>query len=119
MCPASRSLLGPTASRASSSIWGPAMTTLFLVLSLLATTALGGTLALPSMAQVPPAITETLLPVPSKAQPTQLDALTTAATRTRRPIDEVTSTVSIITNEDIHRDNMQDMRDLVRNEPGV
>jgi hemoglobin/transferrin/lactoferrin receptor protein len=94
------------------------MTTRFLVLSLLATTALGGTLALPTMAQVPPAITETLLPA-SQGQPTQLDAVTTAATRTRRPIDEVTSTVSIITNEDIDRDNMQDMRDLVRNEPGV
>jgi hemoglobin/transferrin/lactoferrin receptor protein len=95
------------------------MTTRFLVLSLLATTALGGTLALPAMAQVPPAITETLLPVPSQAQPTQLDAVTTAATRTRRPIDEVTGTVSIITNEDIDRDNMQGIRDLVRNEPGV
>jgi len=95
------------------------MTTRFFVHSLLATTALGGALALPSMAQVPPAITETLLPANSQAQPTQLDAVTTAATRTKRPIDQVTSTVSIITNEDIDRDNMQDMRDLVRNEPGV
>jgi hemoglobin/transferrin/lactoferrin receptor protein len=95
------------------------MTTRFLVLSLLATTALGGTLSLRAMAQVPPAITETLLPANSQAQPTQLDAVTTAATRMRRPIDEVPGTVSIITNEDIDRDNMQDMRDLVRNEPGV
>ena len=96
------------------------MTTRFLVLSLMATTALGGTLAVPAMAQVPPpAITETLLPANSQAQPTQLDAVTTAATRMSRPIDEVTGTVSVITNEDIDRDNMQGMRDLVRNEPGV
>jgi len=95
------------------------MTTRVLVLSLLSTTALGGMLGVPAMAQVPSAITETLLPVNSQGQPTQLDAVTTAATRTKRPIDEVTSTVSIITNEDIDRDNMQDMRDLVRNEPGV
>ena len=54
-----------------------------------------------------------------QAQPTQLDAVTTAATRTRRPIDDVAGTVSVITTEDIDRDNMQDMRDLVRNEPGV
>jgi hypothetical protein len=94
------------------------MTTRYLVLSLLATIALGGTFALPAMSEVLPAITETPLPA-SQAQPTQLDAVATAATRMTRPIDEVTSTVSIITNEDIDRDNMQDLRDLVRTEPGV
>lgn len=94
------------------------MTLRSFVFSLLATTALASTLALPAAGQAPPAITETLLPA-SQAQPTQLDAVTTAATRTRRPISEVPGTVSIITNEDIDRDNMQDMRDLVRNEPGV
>ncbi len=51
--------------------------------------------------------------------PTQLDAVTTAATRTRRPLDDVPATVSVITTEDIDRENMQDVRDLVRNEPGV
>ena len=51
--------------------------------------------------------------------PTQLDAVTTAATRTRRPLDDVPATVSVITTEDINRENMQDVRDLVRNEPGV
>jgi hemoglobin/transferrin/lactoferrin receptor protein len=91
------------------------MTTRSHLLSLLATTALGGILALPAMAQTPPAQS----PATTQAQPTQLDAVTTAATRTKRPIDEVPGTVSVITNEDIDRDNMQDMRDLVRNEPGV
>ena len=51
--------------------------------------------------------------------PTQLDAVTTAATRTRRPLDDVAATVSVITSEDIDRENMQDIRDLTRNEPGV
>jgi len=95
------------------------MTTRFSFLSLLATTALGGTLALPAMAQTPPTASPTQPPAQSQVQPTQLDAVTTAATRTRRPIDEVTGTVSIIDTDDIDRDNMQDMRDVVRNEPGV
>ncbi len=86
-----------------------------LFLSLLATTALGGLLALPATAQTPPA-QPTAQPA---AQPTQLDAVTTAATRTKRPIDEVPGTVSVITTQDIDSDNMQDMRDVVRNEPGV
>lgn len=87
------------------------MTTRSHFLSLLATTALGGIIALPATAQMPPA--------QPTAQPTQLDAVTTAATRTKRPIDEVPGTVSVITTDDMNRDNMQDMRDLVRNEPGV
>ena len=56
---------------------------------------------------------------PGQPVPTQLDAVTTAATRTRRPLDDVPATVSVITTEDIDRENMQDIRDLVRNEPGV
>ncbi len=93
------------------------MTTRSLLLSLLATTALGGTLAAPATAQTAPAQSQ-----PSttpQAQPTQLDAVTTAATRTKRPIDDVPGTISVTTTQDIDRDNMQDMRDLVRNEPGV
>jgi len=90
------------------------MTTRSHLLSLLATTALGGA-ALPAMAQTPPAQP----PATPQAQPTQLDAVTTAATRTKRPIDEVPGTVSVITNEDVDRDSMQNMNDLVRNEPGV
>jgi hemoglobin/transferrin/lactoferrin receptor protein len=91
------------------------MTTRSLLLSLLATTALGGLLAAPATAQTPP-------PQPSTApaaQPTQLDAVTTAATRTKRPIEDVPGTVSVITTQDMDRDNVQDIRDLVRNEPGV
>jgi hemoglobin/transferrin/lactoferrin receptor protein len=94
------------------------MTNRSLLLFLLATTALGGPLASPAEAQMPPA-QPTSQPALPAAQPTQLDAVTTAATRTRLPIDEVPGTVSVITTQDIDRDNMQDMRDLVRNEPGV
>ena len=43
----------------------------------------------------------------------------TAATRTRRTLLDVPATVSVTTSEDIERENMQDIRDLTRNEPGV
>lgn len=82
----------------------------------MATTALGGTLAVPASAQTSPPAQPT--PVPT-VQPTQLDAVTTAATRVKRPIDAVPGTVSVITTEDMDRENVQDIRDLVRNEPGV
>ena len=95
------------------------MTPRSLVLSLLATTALSGV----ALAQTPPAQPSaqpsTAPSSTTQAQPTQLDAVTTAATRTRRPIDEVPGTVSVITTQDIDRDNMQDIRDVTRNEPGV
>ena len=88
---------------------------------LLASTALGCTIAVPLSAQTPPAATPApATPAPTaQAVPTQLDAVTTAATRTRRPLDDVAATVSVITSEDIDRENMQDIRDLTRNEPGV
>ena len=94
-----------------------------LPLVLLATTALGCTMAVPLSAQTPPAAPPApATPAPTttpQAVPTQLDAVTTAATRTRRPLDDVAATVSVITSEDIDRENMQDIRDLTRNEPGV
>ena len=103
---------------------------------LLATTAICSMIALPLSAQTPadPSATGNTTPPPPASQwpgttttpattaqpvPTQLDAVTTAATRTRRPLDDVPATVSVITTEDIDRENMQDVRDLVRNEPGV
>ena len=113
---------------------------------LLASTAVGGAvaIALPTFAQTPtaqtpaptapdatgnttppppaaqwPGSTTTPVIAPGQPVPTQLDAVTTAATRTRRPLDDVPATVSVITTEDIDRENMQDVRDLVRNEPGV
>jgi hemoglobin/transferrin/lactoferrin receptor protein len=112
---------------------------------LLASTAIGDAVTLPSFAQTqpppdaapnatpnatgnttppPPAAqwpgtTTTPIITPGQPVPTQLDAVTTAATRTRRPLDDVPATVSVITTEDIDRENMQDVRDLVRNEPGV
>ena len=98
-----------------------------VTLSLLASTALGGAVAFPAAAQnadpvmnTPPSSQPQAQAQPQPpAHPTQLDAVTTAATRTKRPIDAVPGTVSIITSEEIDRDNMQNMRDLVRNEPGV
>ncbi|MGZ5860628.1 MAG: TonB-dependent receptor plug domain-containing protein, partial [Croceibacterium sp.] len=97
-----------------------------LPLLLLASTALGGTITVPLSAQTPPVAPPAASPLPTtptpsttQPAPTQLDAVTTAATRTRRPLDDVPATVSVITTEDINRENMQDARDLVRNEPGV
>ena len=97
-----------------------------LLYLLLATTAIGGAIALPLMAQTPPAPTpqvpapdaQTAQPVPNatgnttppppaaqwpgttttpvitpgQPVPTQLDAVTTAATRTRRSLDNVAET---------------------------
>ena len=48
--------------------------------------------------------------------PTQLDAVTTAATRTARPLD-VPATAAVFTTEDIDRENMQDIRDLTPTNP--
>lgn len=104
-----------------------------LLHALMASTAIGGTLAVPAFAQTPPAATPAAptadpaapaatpgaTPAAPHAVPTQLDAVTTAAMRSRRPLDDVPATVSVITTENIDRENMQDIRDLVRNEPGV
>lgn len=68
----------------------------------------------PSTAQTPPAQPTTPAPVP-----TPLDAVTTAATRQSRPIDAIAGTVSVITREQMDRENVQNINELVRNEPGV
>jgi hemoglobin/transferrin/lactoferrin receptor protein len=104
------------------------MKTRSLLYALLATTTIGSMIAAPAFAQTPPASTPPASTPPAATPdpyatpigvPTQLDAVTTAATRNRRPLDEVPATVSVTTTEDIERENMQDVRDLVRNEPGV
>ena len=93
------------------------MTTKRFFCLLLASTAIGGTIALPTFAQTsatpvapaapdatgnttppPPAAqwpgtTTTPVMTPGQPVPTQLDAVTTAATRTRRPLDDVPATV--------------------------
>lgn len=45
--------------------------------------------------------------------------VTVTATRERRQVDETTSTVTVITAEEIDARFVRDIRDLVRNEPGV
>lgn len=103
------------------------MNTRSILYALLATTAIGYTIPAPASAQTSPPVAApdpaaSAQSPPSTAPqpvPTQLDAVTTAATRTRRPLDDVAATVSVTTTEDIDRENMQDVRDLVRNEPGV
>jgi hemoglobin/transferrin/lactoferrin receptor protein len=80
---------------------------------------LGGVVALPAAAQTPTNQPQGTVPVTVAPVPTQLDAVTSAATRTKRPLDAVPGTVSIITNQDIDRDNRTNIRDLVRDEPGI
>jgi hemoglobin/transferrin/lactoferrin receptor protein len=90
--------------------------------ALMATTAISTPLGLPAWAQAstaPATADPAQTPPAAQAVPTQLDAVTTAAMRSRRPLDDVPATVSVITTENIDRENMQDVRDLVRNEPGV
>lgn len=48
-----------------------------------------------------------------------LDTITVIATRTERSLDELASTVSIKTANDLERELAQDIADLVRFEPGV
>ena len=72
-----------------------------------------------SVAPTPAAPTQAAPTQAPQTEPTQLDAVTTAATRTRRTLLDVPATVSVTTSEDIERENMQDIRDLTRNEPGV
>jgi hemoglobin/transferrin/lactoferrin receptor protein len=50
---------------------------------------------------------------------TQLDAVTSTATRTPLAIDDVAGTVSVITAEELERQNAHTMADIVRYEPGV
>jgi hemoglobin/transferrin/lactoferrin receptor protein len=91
-----------------------------LVVALLSSSALTAVFWGHAVAQTQPAQTAQA-PTTSAptAQPTQLDTVTTAATRTKRPIDAVPGTVSVITDREIDRDNRTNMRDLVRDEPGV
>jgi len=88
-----------------------------LLYGLMVTTPIGGTIAMPAAAQTPP----TASPAdPARAPattpnpiPTQLDAVTTAAMRSRRTLDDVPSTVSVITTEIIDRENiMQNIRGI-------
>ncbi len=98
------------------------MKTRRLLYALMATTALGAPSLTPAWAQAqtaPPSADPTQPAPATQGVPTQLDAVTTAAMRSRRPLDDVPATVSVITTENIDRENMQDVRDLVRNEPGV
>lgn len=51
--------------------------------------------------------------------PTQFDTVTVTATRTEQTLDEVPSTVSVITEREVDQNNVKDIKDLVRYEPGV
>src|SRR4051812_2248101 len=51
--------------------------------------------------------------------PTELDAVTTTATRSSAAVKDVAGTVTIIDQRQIDRQNAQDIRDLQRYEPGI
>ena len=50
---------------------------------------------------------------------TELDQISVTATRSERPIKDIAGTVSVIDEEDIERNLVRDVEDLVRYEPGV
>ncbi|YCH22659.1 TonB-dependent hemoglobin/transferrin/lactoferrin family receptor [Pseudomonas sp. D1-3] len=58
-------------------------------------------------------------PTLASAQPLQLERTTISATRTEQPVDVVPSTVTVLTEQDIDRQNVKNIGDLVRYEPGV
>ena len=51
--------------------------------------------------------------------PNQFDTVTVTATRTEQTLDQVPSTVSVQTERDIDQQNVKNIQDLVRYEPGV
>ena len=51
--------------------------------------------------------------------PTQFDTVTVTATRTEQKLDEVPSTVSVITEREVDQNNVKNIKDLIRYEPGV
>ncbi|GLK91874.1 TonB-dependent hemoglobin/transferrin/lactoferrin family receptor [Pseudomonas turukhanskensis] len=50
---------------------------------------------------------------------TQFDTVTVTATRTEQKLDEVPATVSVQTERDFDQNNVKDIKDVVRYEPGV
>ncbi|WP_137820415.1 TonB-dependent hemoglobin/transferrin/lactoferrin family receptor [Pseudomonas sp. 2FG] len=50
---------------------------------------------------------------------TQFDTVTVTATRNEQTLDQVPSTVSVLTERDIDQHNVKNIKDLVRYEPGV
>ena len=52
-------------------------------------------------------------------QPTMMNQVTVTATRTKRQLDDVVSSVSVVTVDDVERQMARNTRDLVKYEPGV
>jgi hemoglobin/transferrin/lactoferrin receptor protein len=59
------------------------------------------------------------LALATEKTPTQFDTVTVTATRNEQTLAEVPSTVSVITERDIDQQNVMDIQQLVRYEPGV
>ncbi|AHL73666.1 TonB-dependent receptor [Stutzerimonas stutzeri] len=53
------------------------------------------------------------------AEPMQLPSTTISATRSQTPVDEVPASVTVIEREALDQQNVNDIKDLVRNQPGV
>lgn len=59
------------------------------------------------------------LALAAEKAPNQFDTVTVTATRTEQTLDQVPSTVSVQTERDIDQQNIKNIKDLVRYEPGV
>lgn len=49
----------------------------------------------------------------------ELDPITVAANKSSRPLSQLAGTVTVLDNEDIEKQSAQDIKDLIRYEPGV
>ena len=58
-------------------------------------------------------------PLPPPAQATLMNQVTVTATRTERALDDVASSVSVVTAADAEKNLARDIRDLVKYEPGI
>ncbi|MEN6544161.1 TonB-dependent hemoglobin/transferrin/lactoferrin family receptor [Parvibaculum sp.] len=88
---------------------------------LLATTSLAAA-SMAQAADVIPDKSEKAIEATAPAKParaTQLDAVTTTATRNAESLNDVPATVSVIDAEELERMNARNPRDVIRYEPGV
>ncbi len=53
------------------------------------------------------------------AEPMHLPSTTISATRSQTPVDEVPASVTVIERQTLDRNNVNDIKDLVRNQPGI
>jgi len=57
--------------------------------------------------------------MPASSDATEVDKVTVTATRSEKPLSQAPATVSVISSDEMEDDLVRDIKDLVRDEPGV